>query len=151
MSNNINQAVNAKGLIDLVNINQKKVTTILFTDAKTNEGKGIKKIFIKLSKNFSNCFFIFVDKSKFIDTDGQMSINHKINTYFLIFFNTQKVSVIEGPDIGVCERNINHILKMIHDANNQEQNNDTTDNKEILSEEESHDTSSNDSHHKKHK
>jgi flagellar biosynthesis GTPase FlhF len=123
MSSNINQATTGSSLVELVKINYDKLTTILFTNTKTPEGKAIKKLFIKISKEYINndSFFILVDKSNYNDPDHLVEIDNKVNTYFLLFFNMKKISVISGPDIEVCKKNINDVLLKINHAKNNSQ------------------------------
>lgn len=135
MSNktNLNQVVDAKSVVTLLNKNPEKLTTILFTDTKKQEGQLIKKKFIKLSKEFSDqsCFFILIDKGRFNNPDNSINIDYNETTYFLIFFNGQKISSVNGPDINVCKLNITKILEKMNEAqNNTDQDDDNSDEEE---------------------
>ena len=132
MSNktNLNQVVDAKSVVTLLNKNPEKLTTILFTDTKKQEGQLIKKKFIKLSKEFADqpCFFILIDKGRFNNPDNSINIDYNETTYFLIFFNGQKISSVNGPDVNVCKLNITKILEKMNEAqNNTEQDDDDDD------------------------
>jgi len=127
---NLNQVVDAKNIIVLLNKNPGNLITILFTDTKKQEGQLVKKKFVKLSKEFIEqpCFFIFIDKGNFNNPDNSIKIDYNETSYFLIFFNGHKISSVNGPDINVCKLNITKILEKMNNVQNNTEHDDNDDN-----------------------
>ena len=101
MTNNLFQVLSASDVTEILNEHTESLIIIMFSSKTCSPCKLIKPTFVQSSRDNSDCYFLYVDISKFEDKNVTFTNDIQGTPKFSYYFNNQEIAYILGGDKNV--------------------------------------------------
>lgn len=107
---NIYQVINEKDIDEILFDHKPVVTVLMIASKNCKPCSNVKPLFIKLSKENSKFFFVYVDLTNFTPTEGKYTKHVKGTPYFSFYYNLTECGNVYGSNQNELLRVFNQIL-----------------------------------------
>ena len=104
----VNTGVDLQKLLDE---NREKITILFYSDDRVPGCKSNKPLFIKASKTFTDCMFIFLNLREYDDQDaGFMEGLSGALPKYVCYYDLSQIATVNGPNFEAFVDTLNHLL-----------------------------------------
>ncbi len=128
---NLYRVVSGDDLIKLLGQHKDIITIVFFSDDRVPDCKSSKPLFVKASKTFKDCMFVFLDLKTYDDQNGGFisQLNGPLPKY-MFYYDNERIALVDGPYFDKFIETLNYLLTKLHDIRTQQvgtpQTNNTT-------------------------
>ena len=111
---NLYRVTTGSDLKKLLQENQHRITAIFYSDDLVPGCKANKPLFVKASKTFTDCMFVFLDLRKYDDQDAGFTTNLSgALPKYMFYYDLENIAHVNGAQFDKFISILNHLLQRL--------------------------------------